>query len=193
MVESGQSNINSRGNFSRDKYPVLIDYAIIVGLKGIKRRRRAAIFVILFFPVLAIMVGHLTGWRGDDYQVGFISVLIAFLVAYNACVMSVCPRCGFRFFYKPKVWSPFRRTCVHCALSLNFPWNPSESQWRAAERWIKLYGGEGAIPDMGMRCPRCNYDLTGLVDRRCPECGVDFDMARLMTIDDCGSSGSSRN
>ena len=29
--------------------------------------------------------------------------------------------------------------------------------------------------DAGLRCPRCDYNLTGLPQPRCPECGVTFD------------------
>lgn len=28
-------------------------------------------------------------------------------------------------------------------------------------------------------CPRCGYDLTGLAQERCPECGVAFDLQQL--------------
>ena len=30
-----------------------------------------------------------------------------------------------------------------------------------------------------LRCPRCSYDLRGLTESRCPECGPHFDLARL--------------
>jgi hypothetical protein len=31
------------------------------------------------------------------------------------------------------------------------------------------------LADSGLRCPRCEYNLTGLTDARCPECGTTFD------------------
>jgi hypothetical protein len=33
------------------------------------------------------------------------------------------------------------------------------------------------IPDLGLRCPGCGYNLAGLPEHRCPECGraLDFD------------------
>jgi hypothetical protein len=30
------------------------------------------------------------------------------------------------------------------------------------------------LVDSGLRCPRCEYNLTGLIDARCPECGAPF-------------------
>ena len=33
---------------------------------------------------------------------------------------------------------------------------------------------EGLV-DTGLHCPRCGYNLTGLTQPRCPECGVEFD------------------
>lgn len=34
--------------------------------------------------------------------------------------------------------------------------------------------------DEGLRCPKCEYNLTGLVDDVCPECGEAFNRARLL-------------
>ncbi|GMU20136.1 MAG: hypothetical protein AMXMBFR13_02350 [Phycisphaerae bacterium] len=33
--------------------------------------------------------------------------------------------------------------------------------------------------DEGLRCPFCRYNLTGLLDERCPECGQGFDLQQL--------------
>lgn len=33
--------------------------------------------------------------------------------------------------------------------------------------------------DVGLRCPRCDYNLTGLSAARCPECGTPFDPREL--------------
>jgi hypothetical protein len=34
--------------------------------------------------------------------------------------------------------------------------------------------GEAAPTDSGLRCPACEYNLTGLSEPRCPECGTSF-------------------
>lgn len=36
------------------------------------------------------------------------------------------------------------------------------------------------IPDWGLHCPLCNYPLVGLPSHRCPECGQDLDMSRIV-------------
>lgn len=36
------------------------------------------------------------------------------------------------------------------------------------------------IPDWQVHCPHCNYDLRGLPNHRCPECGGAFEMAELV-------------
>lgn len=36
------------------------------------------------------------------------------------------------------------------------------------------------IPDWGIECPRCRYPLVGLPTHRCPECGLEFDMAEVV-------------
>jgi len=35
--------------------------------------------------------------------------------------------------------------------------------------------GQAEPVDSGLRCPTCDYNLTGLVEPRCPECGTIFD------------------
>ena len=39
---------------------------------------------------------------------------------------------------------------------------------------------DGAIPDIGLRCPDCDYSLTGLTVRYCPECGEPFVLSDLL-------------
>jgi len=35
--------------------------------------------------------------------------------------------------------------------------------------------GSAIAPEWNLHCPECDYDLTGLSSRRCPECGRRFD------------------
>ncbi|MFQ5501363.1 MAG: hypothetical protein ACE5EQ_03565 [Phycisphaerae bacterium] len=41
-----------------------------------------------------------------------------------------------------------------------------------------------SLPFAGLRCPHCDYDLTGLPQARCPECGNEFDPILLEQIRD---------
>ena len=38
----------------------------------------------------------------------------------------------------------------------------------------------GPIPDVGLRCPKCAYLLTGLTEQVCPECGCRFSVEKLI-------------
>jgi hypothetical protein len=40
-------------------------------------------------------------------------------------------------------------------------------------------GGDGPPSDSGLRCPGCEYNLTGLAGNRCPECGRSFNLKAL--------------
>ncbi|MBU0618341.1 MAG: hypothetical protein KKI02_11535 [Planctomycetes bacterium] len=44
--------------------------------------------------------------------------------------------------------------------------------------------GPAAI-DTGLRCPECEYNLTGLADPRCPECGTTFDWEDVRQAAEC--------
>lgn len=44
-------------------------------------------------------------------------------------------------------------------------------------------GNDTLVPaDSGLRCPQCEYNLTGLTENRCPECGSAFDPEELRRV-----------
>jgi len=47
------------------------------------------------------------------------------------------------------------------AMDTHIPWMPEE--------------GEPIPAELNLRCTHCGYELTGLIERRCPECGEEFD------------------
>jgi len=51
---------------------------------------------------------------------------------------------------------------------------------RALRRWLAKTNGVGPIPDVGLRCENCRFSLTGLLERRCPECGRPFDLEKML-------------
>ena len=42
-----------------------------------------------------------------------------------------------------------------------------------------LHEPNGGAQDSGLECPECRYNLTGLTENRCPECGTPFDPRQL--------------
>jgi len=46
--------------------------------------------------------------------------------------------------------------------------------------------GDSPPLDSGLRCPGCGYNLTGLIENRCPECGGEFDRDRLLALLESG-------
>ncbi len=46
-----------------------------------------------------------------------------------------------------------------------------------------IHSSTDAHPGAGLHCPLCGYDLRGLVDPRCPECGFAFTWAELAAAD----------
>ncbi len=42
--------------------------------------------------------------------------------------------------------------------------------------------GKPIFPDMDIPCPHCGYNLRGIVEPRCPECGREFDSDQLLRL-----------
>ena len=51
---------------------------------------------------------------------------------------------------------------LYCVPVLGCPWIYKNLRWRL-------------VPDDGTRCLNCDYNLTGLTEPRCPECGQPFE------------------
>ena len=51
---------------------------------------------------------------------------------------------------------------------------------RAIRRWLEREGQGHPLPDIGLRCAKCGYSLTGLTGSECPECGQDFDVGDMI-------------
>ena len=63
---------------------------------------------------------------------------------------------------------------------------------RAIRRWLAKKEPRRPIPRIGLRCPHCEYSLTGLVGNVCPECGQAFDIASMIDNSAGESDDSSR-
>ncbi len=56
-------------------------------------------------------------------------------------------------------------------------------------RWLRKGDRRGPLPDIGIVCPRCRYQLTGLTGETCPECGSPVDFEAIATMER-GNAGS---
>lgn len=75
----------------------------------------------------------------------------------SACRDAVCPHCG-----RP-VAPPGRGSLAGMPRTLSQPSVPTEFDL-----------GEAIPVQWALRCTKCDYELTGLIERRCPECGQRF-------------------
>lgn len=163
----------------------MIAFPVLRGLRRIQSKRAVTLLVIVLFIPCGLSVSVFLEWLVGGDRIPFLGgllVMLAVMATYQWLIWSKCPRCGLRFFFKPFVVNPFRKTCGACGIPLRFRWNPGEQQWHEAERWINNENAQGIIPDVGLRCPTCDYNLTGLAQRRCPECGTDFDILGLVSV-----------
>jgi len=51
---------------------------------------------------------------------------------------------------------------------------------RAIYRWLSKGDRKGPVPNIGLRCTKCDYRLVGLIARSCPECGRGFDIREFI-------------
>ena len=64
-------------------------------------------------------------------------------------------------------------------------WRLTASQHRrckasALRAWLATAPEGGAVPDLGLECLSCGYLLTGLMESRCPECGMDINFDEIL-------------
>ncbi len=112
-------------------------------------------------PILPVGISGFICWSGFSYYF----------------LLSKCPNCGQRFHrgfaFVALVHVYLRKQCVHCGVLLSAQWKPTEIQRDIVRKWWTEGGSrrQGAIPDVGLKCPFCTYSLTGLTTETCPECG----------------------
>jgi len=160
---------------------------IYEGLRKIRRRRRA---LWLCFPAMAL-VNILAAFGTQRLFPENTRLLFAvFIVSGGACLaisardaFSRCPRCGHLFYWLGVLPFGFARACLHCGLKRTPKWNPTDDQRQEIRRWLAASSPRSPIPDVGLCCLACAYPLTGLVDRKCPECGEDFKVENLVGIE----------
>jgi predicted Zn-ribbon and HTH transcriptional regulator len=151
-------------------------------LLAIRRRRRLTFLAIpaTFLCFLVAGVATLALRLKTNILVGATVVggMCTIFVLSLSWVTSRCPRCHRPFFRRGFYGNPYSSKCLNCGLSL-LSSMPADAR-RRLRRWLRRTTRTGPLPDVGLTCSKCGYLLTGLVERRCPECGTRFGIEEIV-------------
>ena len=148
------------------------------------RRHRERTFWCIVLITLLIIPFVLNFWYLLSVDLGLPFLVVVLLILAFALVRvrndsCLCPRCGHHFFFRWLAWSRTNDHCAHCGLPIDTFWNANDENAVIVRAWLAHPEPRGAIPAVGLLCTKCEYDLTGLTERVCPECGTLFDPERL--------------
>lgn len=153
-------------------------------LKTLRRRRRLPLYVIVVWYVataIAVVGASLLWFDERIVAVAGCSGPIFIIAAVLFKARTRCPRCGAGFFGSWLFYWPFARSCLHCGCSVFAQWVYGKHEYHQLREWVLGKEGGRPMPDIGLHCPRCEYRLAGLKSERCPECGMTFELERLLS------------
>lgn len=178
--------------FFLERHEHTVNRGIYSGVKTLrKRRRRLWLALRVALGGFAIVVGGgIVAHRHGPGLIAlsaaalgvalFVAGVVLFAVTWYVTAFSRCPRCG-QLFHLYLFWfRVFSKKCVHCGLPLRAGFEAGDAEKHLIRCWLSRHEPRGPIPDVGLRCPKCGYVLTGLTEQRCPECGSEFDVDRLV-------------
>lgn len=164
-------------------------YSALLKIRN-RRRRLWRLIPVIFSGWLLVGLGIMAGHRGASESfcsilavtgsVCFVGGTILLFVTGFAVSLSRCPRCGRFFFATLFVGWIFSKKCLHCDQPLYVHYDAGEVEQQRIREWLRRSEPRGPIPDVGLRCPKCAYILTGLTETECPECGCRFSVEKLI-------------
>lgn len=164
---------------------------IIHGMGLIRKTRRRIVSLLLGTIGCWVFVGLCLLFKNTNYILGHIlplifgalfiagSVTSLVLVAY--CKMLRCPRCNNIYIYdRVRFKFNFGKSCAHCGIPVTTNWESGDVNIALIKDWIAKKQLDLPVPDIGLKCPSCKYQLAGLTNSKCPECGNSFDVSKLV-------------
>lgn len=139
--------------------------------------------IIVFGGLLSILEGLGIGatWSRRLFVPGSLAILV---ISSVIVTFIKCPRCRKPFFMKRAfLWSQsslFSRRCLNCKLAINAGPFLNREQVEKLQNWLADHDFNQPLPDAGIRCHQCGYQLVGSTQYRCPECGMTYNVARLL-------------
>lgn len=173
--------------------PVLPAFAEDVAIERLRRRRRRPVHLMLLVGLalpFAYPIGMALAPAGEFIP---LLVMVTGIAAAASSIVAAqfakCPCCRRRFFTASLSTYPFVSRCGHCGLSLNHPFPLHPTIRELLRLWVAHPHPRPPIPDIGLFCRKCGYPLTGLTEERCPECGIEFSIARMISGGEQSSQG----